>query len=126
MVLEVMNFAYCQIYSVLKGVVKHKILVLNGVWAVHMDPVRNIVIEPLADAICGKQADIEHGAWSNYSVDELLFRAHELRAKRQYSLAYNCEDFIEELLGNAPRSPQRNIWIAAILCGAVFAIAAKR
>jgi len=121
-----MNGAYYQIYSIPKGFVQHKVLALDGLWAIHNSPDNNIVIEPLERAICGKRAIIECSGWSRHSADFLILRARELAAKREYGVFYTCEDFIEDVLGNAPKSPQRDFWIAGIICVGIFAIAARK
>ena len=125
--LQIMSLSHFEIYSVAKGLAQHKVFALNGAQGIHMDPDRSVVIEPLEQSLYGKQFDLERSGWTQFSANELLCRASELKAKRRYSLlSYNCEDFIEELLGNEPKSPQRNFWIAAIVCAGIIAVAARK
>ena len=113
-----------QILSIPKGLVWHKIIVIGG-WAIHNGPDHHIVIEKLDRALAGKEPVIEKTGWSDLSELELIHRAQSLSQFRKYKLGYNCEDFIEELLGNAPKSAQRNVWIAAFGFVAIIAIAAR-
>lgn len=117
--------SHYQIFSTPKGLVQHKILVIGGVWAIHNSPEMDIVIEPLHTVLAGKKHVIEGSGWSEYSEDTFFQRAGALSTKRRYQLGYNCEDFIEELLGKLPRSPQRNLWIALIGLFFVTAVAAR-
>lgn len=113
------------IYAVPKGGFHHKILAIGGGWATHNCPERNIVVEFLHDALAGKEYVLERSIWSALPAEVLINRALELSQKRRYSLAYNCEDYIEELLGNDPRSVQRNACIALLGMGAVLMIASR-
>lgn len=113
-----------RIYAVPKGGFQHKILAIDG-WAVHLTPDRGVVIEPLSNALCGKRFVIERKGWSTMPTEMLLYRAYEFSRTRRYSLHYNCEDFIEEVLGNPPKSAQRDIWVVVALAGTAVALASR-
>ena len=115
-----------RIIAVEKSGVWHKILDLGNGFGIHNTPDKGIVIEPIADITNGRKYWVCERVASHFSDSQLIQRAQFLAANRKYrATSYNCEDFIEELIGNAPKSKQRNAWIFA--CSMlVLAFAAAR
>ena len=99
-------YRYEIIYVYKSPFVKHKMLRVNSSTVVHNYPIKGIQIEHINSAKGGR--DVFHSSYfhSELSPEQLIQKARLMSKNRKYWLKYNCEHFLNELLGKPIESPQ--------------------
>lgn len=96
-----------------KGVVRHAFIALPSGIVLHNTPRHHIKLTTVNGAATGRNITWTQKTGQAMSDIELVSRAKYLASHRSYSAwGYNCEHFVEELLGNKVRSAQRTKWLA--------------
>lgn len=117
-------YRYEIIYVYKSPFVKHKMLRVNFNTVVHNYPMKGIQIDHLNSAKSGR--DVFHDSYchSELSPEQLIQKARLMSKNRKYWLKYNCEHFLNELLGKPIESPQlRAAMFTGIAAVCLFAFA---